>query len=408
MLGVVLVAVAVVACGQRKDPAAPTADSPLPERAAVSALPVYELKIDPKDLKALERDPSSNERRPATFIANGETYAGVKLRYRGQWARSWPKKPLKIFFNHGKLFEGRRCLNLNSGWRDPAFVREPLAYHVYAACGVPAPTARMVRLQVNGEFMGLYIEVEQPDKAFLSRIDLKGAALFKATSDSNEADERDLGSEKAFSAHYEKETQKDEGFRDLQLFCHELARTTNAVEFFTRRVDMEKYVNYLAATALIQNWDCFNRNHFLLFDGRGSQKWFVVPWDLDRTLGDHWGGGFGYTQLPALLGTRRLPGTTGWNRLEDRFLSETPLRRRFLDRLSELLEKEFKAEKLFPILDRFESEIAADAKQDRRRWPGSAPDLHSGIAQVKSYIERRRSFLLGEVRKLRENEPPTR
>jgi hypothetical protein len=46
------------------------------------------------------------------------------VRHRGQWARSWPKKPLKIFFNQDKLFEGHGSLNLNSGWRDPAFVRE--------------------------------------------------------------------------------------------------------------------------------------------------------------------------------------------------------------------------------------------------------------------------------------------
>ena len=34
-----------------------------------------------------------------------------------------------------------------------------------------------------------------------------------------------------------------------------LAATSVALEFFTNRVDIEKYVNYLAATALIhRNW----------------------------------------------------------------------------------------------------------------------------------------------------------
>jgi spore coat protein H len=114
-------------------------------------LPVYELKMKPKDLASLERMSFGRETLPATFLAGGVVYTNVKVRFRGDWARTWPKKPLKIFFDHGQPFEGQRCLNLNSGWRDPAFVREPLAYHVYAACGVPSPRSRMVRLDLNGQ-----------------------------------------------------------------------------------------------------------------------------------------------------------------------------------------------------------------------------------------------------------------
>ena len=151
----------------------------------------------------------------------------------------------------------------------------------------------------------------------------------------------------------------------------------------------------------MQNWDAFNKNHFLLFDGRGSQKWFVVPWDLDRTFGDHWRGMFNHAQLPAMLGTRELPGVTGWNRMADHFLSEPSFRGRFLNRLGELLQKEFTPEKLFPMIDRLETEIASDATLDRERWPNGAPNLHAAIAQVKSYVTRRRAFLLKEIETLR-------
>ena len=369
-------------------------------------LPCYELKMEPTDFMALERNAFANDTYPATFVANGQVYDRVQVRYRGQWARSWPKKPLKIFFNHDKLFEAHHCLNLNSGWRDPAFVRETLAYQTYAACGVPAPESRMVRLELNGQFRGLYVEIEQPEKAFLSRVHLKGAAVFKAISRSNQADERSLGREESYRAHYDMETQKDEGFRELRRFCQGLSRATNTLDFFTQRVDLEKYINYLAASTLIQHWDGFNKNHFLVYDARDSQKWFVVPWDLDRTFGDHWHGSFEEAHLPVLLGTRQLPGVTGWNRLADRFFSEPALRARFLDRLEELLAKEFTTEKLFPVLDRLESEIGPEAALDRRRWPGPTGDLPSGIAQVKRFIERRRAYLLRELKDLRRNEAP--
>jgi spore coat protein H len=263
----------------------------------------------------------------------------------------------------------------------------------------------MVRLQLNGQFHGLYVEVEQPDKLFLNRLGVKGASVLKANSRSNQADERDLGTEDSFSAHYEAETQGTNGAGELRGFCQELARTRNTVEFFTQRVDLDKYINYLAVNVLIQNWDSYNKNHFLLHDGKGSKKWWVVPWDLDRTFGDHWSGGFDYAQLPVLLGTRQLPGITGWNRLEDRFFSDPALRSRFIDRLTELLEKEFTLEKLDPILDRLEADITSEAILDGQRWPGNRPDLHLAVAQVKSYIKRRRAYLISELANLRLSQP---
>jgi spore coat protein H len=369
-----------------------------------SKLPFYELKIEPRDLMALERSAFSNQTVPGTFIANGEVYDRVRVRYRGSWARSWPKKPVKIFFNKEKPFEGQHCLNLNSEWRDPALVREHLAYHVFAACGVPSPQTRIIRLHLNGKFRGLYTQVQQPDKAFVNQWKLKGASVYKAVSRSNQADERDLKSEELFRRHYEKQTQKDEGYGELESFCHELAEASDVAEFFNQHVNVEEFINYLAATVLIQNWDGFNKNHYLVFDGRGSKKWLVVPWDLDRTFGDFWNRSFGQASLPAVLGTREYPGITGWNRLEDRFLSDATLRSRFLDRLSGLLQTEFTEQKLFPVLDQVESEIGTEAVLDRRHWPGPPSDLHAGIEEVKEFVRQRRAYLLDEIPRLRRGE----
>jgi spore coat protein H len=368
------------------------------DTAIMSGVPTYELKISKEEWTKLQRNPGSDERHPAKFFADGKEYS-VGVRYRGDWARSWPKKPLKIFFEKDKEFEGNEVLNLNSCWRDPAFVREHMAYHIYAICGAPASKTRMVRLHLNGQFHGFFVEVEQPEKAFLKRSNLKGAAVYKTTSPSQRADARDLGAETSFRAHWEKETRKGEDYRDLQTFCHELATSTNVLEFFTARVDLDKYINFLAATALVQNWDCFNKNHFLIHDASGSGKWLAIPWDLDRTLGDHWHGHFDDTDLPLRIGTSTLPGPTGWNRLYDKFFNDPTLRERFLDRLEALLEKEFTGEKLFPILDRLESEIRADVALDRKRWPNrGAGNLRQGIEDLKRYIEGRRAYLSREIK----------
>src|SRR4051794_7234658 len=253
---------------------------PAPALAETEKLPVYELKMGAKDLEQLESSESKTNTFPATFMANGVVYENVGVRFRGEWARSWPKKPLKVIFKPEKPFEGHHSLNLNSAWRDPGFVRETLAYYVYAACGVPASKSRMARVNMNGAFRGLYVEVEQPDNAFLGRVGLPGVALFKTASDPNMADERDLGSEAEFAKHYKKETQKAGGMGELQAFCHDMAKAKNTLAFFKERVDLEKYINYLVASTLVQHWDSFNKNHFMAYDPK-TKKWFVVPWDLD-------------------------------------------------------------------------------------------------------------------------------
>lgn len=369
-----------------------------PRSSGPSRLPVYELIVSAEEWDKLQRAPHSDERRPAKFKANDEEYT-VAIRHRGEWARSWLKKPLKIFFEKGKDFDGQRVLNLNPNWRDPAFIREQLAYHIYTACDVPAPTSRMVKLNVNGRFHGVFLQVEQPSKPFLKRVGLKGAVVYKANSREAKADQSDLGAEELFRRHYEKETYKDEGYQDLQSFCHDLATTTDVAGFFSANVDLDRYTNFLAGSALVQNWDWCGKNHYIVRDTEGSKKWLVVPWDLDRTLGDFWTGPFDMANLPVRLGTRAQPSIIGWNKLFDAFYQEPALRKRLVDRIEVLLQKEFTEEKLFPIIDRWESEISADVALDRKRWPSpGARDLHAGIAVVKQFIKDRRAFLLSEIK----------
>jgi hypothetical protein len=102
MLIALVLALALTGCKGNQDPPAQS-----------SALPRYELRMATEDVEALERDPFSNSTHPATFIAAGQTYSGVKVRVRGSWSRSWPKKSLKILFDHKQPFEDHHTLNLN-------------------------------------------------------------------------------------------------------------------------------------------------------------------------------------------------------------------------------------------------------------------------------------------------------
>jgi hypothetical protein len=358
-------------------------------------LPFYQFIIEPELLGAIDADPYSNELRPAVFIAGGEVYDGVGLRCRGAWARSWPKKCWKVVFRKDHPFGKERRINLNSAWRDQAYIREPLAYEIFREAGSLSLRSKMVRVHVNGRFWGLYAEVEQPGKRLLGKWGLEGAALYKAASRSQRGDERAFETPDEYAQHYTLESEKDGSFEDLWRLCRGIADGEDAARFLEGRLDVDRYINYACACVLTQNWDGYNKNHFLALDER-SGKWSVIPWDLDRTLGDHWDWEFDVVSLPILSGTRAFPGTTGWNRLLDRFLEVPAFKKRFHDRLRVLLAETFTEEKLWPRIDALKGEIAAEADLDRRRWGGD-PDWRSAVDQLKRYVAGRRAFLLSQL-----------
>jgi len=168
--------------------------------------------------------------------------------------------------------------------------------------------------------------------------------------------------------------------------CRELARTTNALDFFHRRLDLEKYINSLAATVARAALGWVQQEPLPCLRPPRLGKMVLVPWDLDRTLGDHWSGGFDAAQLSILLGpTRRLPAVTGWNRLQDRFFSEPTLRARFLDRLGELLEKNSSRRNSFPSSTSLNPTSVRKPQWIDAAGPARMKISIAGIAGVKSF-----------------------
>lgn len=357
-------------------------------------LPLYSLFLQPWSLEKLQ--PGSNTLVPATFVAGAEVYDGVRVRGRGAWARTWPKMSWKVIFSPDRKFRKRSRINLNSAWHDPAFIRETLAYEVFRDCGAPSLESRMVRLHVNGELWGIFSEVESPKKSYLARQGFRGASLYKAMSRANASDERDMRSAEVYALHYEIETKGSGSFEDLWRFCRDAAAAEEPAAFLQREVDLARYIDFLCACVLTQNWDHLNKNHFLIHDREGSKKWLALPWDLDRTFGDHWSWRFDVADVAVQCGTQASPGTTGWNRLQDRFFSDAALTSRFYKRLSELLRDTFTEEKLHQRVDALRDSIEAEASLDRERWGGDQ-DWRGAIEGVKSFITRRRAFLLGEI-----------
>ena len=122
---------------------------------------------------ALEADPYAYAEAAISF--DGIEMAPVGMRLRGKIGsyRALSGKPkIKIDFNQyvvDQRFYGLETIGLNNAVVDCGYLREPMAYKVFEAAGVPASRTGFAAVTVNGEDYGLYILTEVPDDRFLAR-----------------------------------------------------------------------------------------------------------------------------------------------------------------------------------------------------------------------------------------------
>ena len=110
---------------------------------------------------------------PADLIVDGKSYSSVGVGFRGSSSyfglRDAEKKSFNIavdFADDKQRFLGYKTLNLLNGHSDASFLREVL-YSRIARNYIPAPRANFVKLVINGESWGVYINSQQFNKDFL-------------------------------------------------------------------------------------------------------------------------------------------------------------------------------------------------------------------------------------------------
>jgi spore coat protein CotH len=357
--------------------------------------PLYSLTIDPAHLAWLY-DPANlwtYETVPAIFTCEGSSYE-VQVRFRGGTGRYHRKKSWKIQFPSATLFQGQRELNLNAEFPDRSLLREVLAYDLFRRAGLPAPRTEFVRLEINGEYKGVYVQVEQIDQRFLQRIgwDANGN-LYKGDYGSN----FDWGGD--FAASYVKKTNREDSNADLVDLLRVVNFTSDAAfpAALASRMDVGRYLDWYAVQIALGNYEWVEKNYYL-YHNLKEDWWAFLPWDLDLTLGHNWGANGVLDRdiswdNPIDSGTVTSPKADGrWNKLITRVLRDQGFRFAYCRRLRALLGEEFTEAEMFPRIDALYNYIAPYAEADPLKW-GSNEDFRNGPAELKTYVTNRRGWL---------------
>ncbi len=358
-----------------------------PSIFAQDVMPDFEVEIDDDEWAALEyefhhRDEAieaemeEHPYHPIVFRHEGDVVEDAMIRLKG--ASSWaetiafdddPKMQFVISFNENNpdgRYRGRRKLSLDMPRSDWTFLRQRLALYGLRSLGAPAQCANSARLFINGEYYGLYANVERMDRELLERIypdspdgDLwKGGRIIKTNED-------------------------DFTWTRLSAFW-DLPEMGGTADDLSQMADLEASIKVWAAEAVVPHADGYymGRANFYLYDH--PERGFVwLPEDLDSA----------FDFLPSDTDALFPPcdGRSAHDREHYLMVMDDPeWRQVYLDELAAATDR-YNVADMESKLDQWKGQIA-DAAAEDRRGP-SAADHELALASMRDYFAQRTTFL---------------
>ena len=221
---------------------------------------------------------------PAAVTIDGVSLPQVGLRKKGFFGSLSTTKPsLKINFDEvvaGQEYGGLDKLTLNNALSDPSYVKQCLGYALFAEAGVPAPRCGFAHVTVNGEDLGVFVNVESVDKHFLRR---------HFTSDAGNLYEGALsdfrpGWVETFS---KKTNDADPARDDLRALTDALEVSDDAlIATVEPLVDLDRFTTFWAMELLLMHADGYarNTNNFFAYQDPDGGRFEFIPWGIDSIL----------------------------------------------------------------------------------------------------------------------------
>jgi spore coat protein H len=247
-----------------------------------TSVELYALEIDRDRLERFYDDEDTPPQ-PAVFTTPDGRRHPVQMRLRGNSSRTWPKKSWRVELPDGDSYEGRHKINLISEWRDSSLMLEKIGYDMLAAVGAPAPRGKYVRLNINGEYMGVFLDLERVDKSFLSNhafADTDGS-IYRCGGKNCEIK---TSFDRTYQKDWVKKTNERQPNDALKAFLDAVNYTPEPLFAQTMRehFELESHLRELAVDALISNATVEDSCSYLIHDAV-TGRFTYVPWDYNNT-----------------------------------------------------------------------------------------------------------------------------
>ncbi len=261
-------------------------------------LPELALVVSDESAASLLANPTVDV--PAQLVFSGRTYGPVGLRLKGQNSfQPFDAKPsMRInvdeYVATAKFF-GLKDLTLNNMDNDFSMMHERLAYYVARQVGIPASRTNHARITVNGEFYGLYTNVETVKKQTLTRWFADGTgSLFEGT---------DVDFVASYIPAFELETGPDDRTKLYGLASAlTIADPDAALAAAAAHVDLDQFRKFWAMSAVIGQFDALPYSmpgdDFYIYVDPTTGRINFMPWGMDETF---YSAAFDVLQISSVL-----------------------------------------------------------------------------------------------------------
>ena len=225
---------------------------------------------------------SERESVSATLREDGHMWTNVAIHLKGQLGsfRSIDDKPaLTLNFDKwadGQRFHGLQKISLNNSVQDPSYLNEKICREIYNAAGVPTPRADYATVELNGNYLGLFVLVEGWNKQFLGR-------YFKNT----KGNFYDLGGgrdvNRPLPANFGEDPTNHVMLKAVTSAALEPSHTKRIVRL-RETLDFDRFLKLTALDVMMWNWDGYaiNRNNYRIFHDLGSNRLVFFPHGVDQ------------------------------------------------------------------------------------------------------------------------------
>ena len=354
-------------------------------------LDIYHVLMTAQNRTELDaRQPLSNELLDGTFVFNdSEIYYNVGIRYRGSpWGRPALSR-YRVAFNRDQPFHGVREINLDAN--EAMRQRERFAFHLMRKMGTPAPYQKYMYFGINGNYRGIYEDVQKVDKEFTTfwwNGDDTGTLYkvddhfeFQDNPGSFTIDTARLvyrGEDKESYRWYFKQ-RTNEHFDDysdlialIRAFDPSTTPDSNFEAAIEEMIDSDEWLKMLATRSLIGDWDSLGYDrgkNCYLYRPPHLGKWMMIPWDSDLIFeSNHVSDPIFHSGFPNIY----------------RFVNWPRYKRRYYGYLLELINGPFGRTEADPVLD---------SVYDVLRTQGGV----SAPTEIKSFLTSRSNVVIGQI-----------
>lgn len=316
-----------------------------------------------------------------------EEYGNKRLKY-----------PLFPDYPELKKFKAFSLRNFGNNSGDD-YVRDRIGTQMTEGLGVDYQHGRYVIVYYNGKYYGIHdLRERNSEYYYETRYGL----------DPNDIDLLDANNDASAGSSTDYKAMVD------WLQGNELTSEANYNKI-AEQVDVENYMNYMAAEMFVNNgdWPHNNMKKWRVASQKSKWKWFLYDVDFGFGAGYNTQNSNVFSYVTNANGTNGMGGMmmpgmgqqgqqTGGSISEHtilmiRLLGNDGFKKAFINRFCVLLSMNFAADRLVKQIDALQSQVQSEMSRDAEFWGYNASSFSSNLEKIKNFAQTRQQTIMNEM-----------